>query len=326
MPEHALGERQPRRQEEGRPEDRVEPHDVLADDVDVGRPVAPKAAPVVREAGAGQVVVQGVDPDVHDVLRVAGNGQAPVEGRAADGEVLQAAADEADDLVAPRPRPHEVGVLLVEREEPLPVGREAEEVAFLLDPLDRRARGPPARSVGADRDLALVEIGLVPHRVPAGVARQVDVAVRFHAPPELLRGGQVVGVGRADEAVERAVHPLRHGAEPARKVVDEGARGDAVAERGLLNLQAVLVRAGHEEHVVPVEALEARDGVGRDDLVGVADMGRAIRVGDRGRDVVGGGSHRAGHLGRRCAAQAALRTASARSPNIDTRRGRRSRL
>ncbi len=39
--EHALRQFDARRHQEGRPVDRVEAHDVLADDVDVGRPVAP---------------------------------------------------------------------------------------------------------------------------------------------------------------------------------------------------------------------------------------------------------------------------------------------
>ena len=56
--------------------------------------------------------------------------------------------------------------------------------------------------------------------------------------------------------------------------------------RGLLHLDAVLVGAGEEEHVVAVEPHEARDGVGRDRLVGVADMRRAVRIGDRGGDVI----------------------------------------
>jgi hypothetical protein len=47
VPEHALRQGQPGRQEEGRPVDRVEADDVLADDVDVGRPVAPAPVTVV---------------------------------------------------------------------------------------------------------------------------------------------------------------------------------------------------------------------------------------------------------------------------------------
>ena len=66
------------------------------------------------------------------------------------------------------------------------------------------------------------------------------------------------------------------------------ARGEALARRGLLDLLAVLVGAGEEKHVVAVEPHEAGDGVGRDHLIGVPDMRRAVGVGDRGGDVVAG--------------------------------------
>ena len=55
------------------------------------------------------------------------------------------------------------------------------------------------------------------------------------------------------------------------------ARRDALRARGLLHLLAVLVGAGEEIDVVAVEPHEARDGVGRDRLIGVADMRRAVR-------------------------------------------------
>ena len=58
------------------------------------------------------------------------------------------------------------------------------------------------------------------------------------------------------------------------------------ASRGrLLDLLAVLVGAGQEEHVVAVQPLEPRHHVGRDRGVGVADMRRAVHVIDRGGDV-----------------------------------------
>ena len=48
-------------------------------------------------------------------------------------------AHEADDLVAARLRADEIRIGLVMREQAVLIGGEAEEIALLLDPLDRRA-------------------------------------------------------------------------------------------------------------------------------------------------------------------------------------------
>ena len=55
--------------------------------------------------------------------------------------------------------------------------------------------------------------------------------------------------------------------------------------RRLLDLLAVLVRPGQEEHLAPFEPRPARHHVGGDARVGVADMGSAVDVVDRRRDV-----------------------------------------
>ena len=72
----------------------------------------------VGEADAGQVVRQRVDPHVHDVVGMVGHRHAPVERGARDGQVAQAAGDEADDLVAPHVGPDELRVRLVVRQQP----------------------------------------------------------------------------------------------------------------------------------------------------------------------------------------------------------------
>ena len=73
---------------------------------------------------------------------------------------------------------------------------------------------------------------------------------------------------------------------PALRVGEFG-DSHALASRGLDHLLAVLVGAGQEEHVLAVEPLKARQRIGRDRLIGVADMRHAVRIGDRGRDVEG---------------------------------------
>src|SRR4029079_14325993 len=56
----------PRAHEHRGPDDRVESSDVLADHVQVGWPPLRKPFGIVREAGAGDVVDERVEPDIDD--------------------------------------------------------------------------------------------------------------------------------------------------------------------------------------------------------------------------------------------------------------------
>ena len=62
----------------------------------------------------------------------------------------------------------------------------------------------------------------------------------------------------------------------ARHFLGEAGRRDALLARRLGHFEAVLVGAGQEEDVAAPEPLEARDRIGRDRLIGMADM-RAAR-------------------------------------------------
>jgi hypothetical protein len=90
----------------------------------------------------------------------------------------------------------------------------------------------------------------------------------------------------ADETVEGNVQPLIHLLEAPRVAGGEVDRRQAFGLRGLNHLQAMLVGAGQEEHVLAVEPREARNRIGRDRLIGVADMRLAVRVRDRRGDGV----------------------------------------
>ncbi len=93
--------------------------------------------------------------------------------------------------------------------------------------------------------------------------------------------------GGADEVVVGAVHPLDHRLEARHVALDQFACRQTFTRGGLLDLLPVLVGAGQKKDVIPVEPLEARDRVGRDRLIGVADMRHAIRIGNRGGDIKG---------------------------------------
>ena len=286
--EDPLGQLDPGRHQERRPVHRVEPDDVLADHVQVGRPVAGEHRRVgVGKAHPGQVVGQGVDPHVHDVVGVIGDGHAPVERGPRDRQIAQPTGDEADHLVAPHVGCDEVRMGAVVLEQLVAVGRQPEEVGLLLGPRHRRARLDRDPHAVAFLDLVLGEEPLVAHRVPARVSAQVDVAGVVHPPPDLLGGAEMVGVAGADEPVERDVEALLHALEHLG--VGAGQLGGRHTELGggLGHLLAVDVGAGQEPHVEAVESLEPGDGVGGDLLVGVADVRRTVGVVDRRGDVVG---------------------------------------
>ena len=296
----AMGEDPPRRcdpggHQEGRPVDRVEAQDVLADHVDVGRPVAAEIGRVgVGIAGRRDVVGQRVDPNVHHMVGIVGHRHAPLETGARDREVVEPALDEADNLVAPRLGQDEIRVRVVEREQPLLPGREAEEIARLLDPFDRRA----GRRQTVDQ-LALGVERLVAHRIPAGIGAEVDFVALDQLAPQLLDRFRVPCLGRADEIVIGQAHRLAQIAEALRDPVDEGLRVLARRDRRLLDLLAVLVGAGQEHDVAAVEPHEPRQRVARNRRVDVADVRHVVDVVNRRRDVVGLGLGHGGHANAR---------------------------
>ena len=94
-------------------------------------------------------------------------------------------------------------------------------------------------------------------------------------------------LGRAHDVVGPGVERRAHRLELRRRAVGELKRRHPFARRRLLHLLAVLVHAGEEQDVVAVEPFEPRDRIGRDPLIGMADMRRAIGIGNGGGDVEG---------------------------------------
>ncbi len=176
--------------------------------------------------------------------------------------------------------PMKSGLLLVEREQLVLVGREAEEVALLLDPLDRRALRPVADIALADLgEFGLGVVGLVADRIPAGIAVLVDVAIGRHPAPDRLAGSVVALLGGADEVVVGDIEHRRHVAEALGIAVGQFARRHAGSSGGLHHLDAVLVGAGQEVDVLAFEPGKRAMASVAIVLVGVADMRLAIRIG-----------------------------------------------
>ncbi len=91
----------------------------------------------------------------------------------------------------------------------------------------------------------------------------------------------------ADEIVVRGVEQLAHLAELVGIALRQLFRRNAFRPRCLLHLLAVFVGAGQKENIHSIQALKACHGIRRNQLVGMADMRLAVRIGDRGGDVEG---------------------------------------
>src|SRR5581483_12433068 len=94
---------------------------------------------------------------------------------------------------------------LVMRQQRRAIGGQAEEIARLLDPGDGRTRRRDLGAVWPVAQLALVVESLIPDRVPAGIAAEIDcgLAVRRlrlgHLAPQRLRRVDVPLLGGPDE-------------------------------------------------------------------------------------------------------------------------------
>ena len=135
---------------------------------------------------------------------------------------------------------------------------------------------------------ALVVIGLVADGIPTRVFGKENIAVLLHAPPDFERGLLMARLRRADDVVGAGVQRLAHALELRGGAVGELLRRQPLALGGALHFLAVLVHSGDEQHVVTIEPLPTRESVDGDALIGVADMGRAIRVGNGRGDHIGG--------------------------------------
>ena len=170
--------------------------------------------------------------------------------------------------------------------EALLVGRQPEEPVALGQPLERDVG--MVRADGAARrleDVGRVAEALV-RAVPALVRAEVDVALRMRATDHLLRGPDVVRVGRADEPVRRDRQGVLGRLEQGDLLVDELARRAGFVDGGLGDVDRVLVGAGQEPRVVAEHPVPAGDRVGADHLVQGVQARLVVGVRDRRGQVV----------------------------------------
>ncbi len=276
-----------RRHQHRRPHDGVEARDVLADDVQAGRPPLGQPIRIGAVADRGDVVDERVEPHVDDALRIVRHRDAPGLPGAADRDVLEARFEQAQDLVAPHVRLQELGMRREVREQPIAIRRQAEEVVRLADPRRLRAMD---RTQPVDQVLLRLE-RLARLAVPALVEALVEIAVGADLLRHRLHGDAMARLRGADEVVERDVEPRPDVAEDGGHLVAVDQRIEALLARLAVDVQRMLVEPHQEMGLDAAQPLVAGDDVGRDLLVGRAQVGLAVGVVDRGGEEEGRGRH-----------------------------------
>ena len=271
MAEHRAGQRLAERHQDDGPVNRMEAHDVLADDVQIGRPELfiriARAVGVI--ADGSDIVGKRIDPDIDDVPVVKIHGDSPLEGAARHTEVLQPGTEEViDHLVPARSGNDKILVRFDVCKQPVLVFGKAQEICLLARAGNRRA----AIGAAAVHNLRVGPEGFAGLAVVALIRALVDVALLVELSEYFLHHPFVLWVGRTDEPVIGHAERIPDRADLTRHAVDIRLGRDAGLGRTVLDLLPMLVGAGEEKHVLAALALIARDRVGQYRLVHVADM------------------------------------------------------
>ena len=234
----------------------------------------PKFPSFIGIAEGGDVVGQSIEPDVDDVPVVPGYRNPPVERRARHGKVAEAVFHEGEDFIPLGFGLDEVGIGLDMRQQPLLVFAHPEEVGFFLElfggavaigafEVDELGFGPESLAGGAVPVFILTQVN-VPFLKDLGEETGYSLFV------SLLCGADEIAVRDVEffpECLEALYNPVRQ---------FEGRFARRVG--GFFHLLPVLVSAGEEEHLEPLEALVARQHVGCKGGVGMTYVGDVVDI------------------------------------------------
>jgi hypothetical protein len=158
------------------PDHAVEPDNILADQVAIGGPEGRQGIPRGgEEVDAGDVVGQGVEPDIHDMSLVEPlrNPDTPLKSSARNGQIPESIGLQASqDTVSVHVRLDKPRVFLNVLDQPVAVLAHAEEVGLLFDALQGVLAVHEVHGLG----FSVRDEGLLSLVVPALVLVEVDVS------------------------------------------------------------------------------------------------------------------------------------------------------
>ena len=287
MSEDLLRKRFTERHQENRPVNGMEADDILADEVQIRRPflfIKIRAVPIGVISDAGDIVAQRIKPYIDNMARVKVHRNAPLEARAGDAQILQSREQEViHHLIAPRNGLDEFRMRVDVFDQARRIFLHAEEICLFLLRMDISSAD---RAFSLRRKLRLRVERLALRAVQAVILSLVNIALLIKALENLLNLDDMVLVRRADEAIVGCVHEIPDALNFCRRFVDEFLRLHALFNSTRLYLLPVLIGAGLEPDIVSVRPLITCNRIRKNNLVGIADMRLARRVGNCRCDVV----------------------------------------
>ena len=264
--------------------------DILADHLAIGGPESGKfrqsASRFRQIAGEGNVIDQGVKPDVGDEIRVKRQFNAPGKAflGAGNAEVrVEGAFDRVEHLRLAEGGKDEGTALFHKLLHPFRLVGQAEIPVFFL----QFHHFPPFRAEIAVFIPFLVRKELfLPDGIKAPVGFFVKLALVLQAGEDLLHARLVARVRGGGPAVVADAQPFPERQEPGRDVVHMFLRSNAQFLRRLLYFLAVLVHPGQKIDFLPLHPVPARKNVRKDFFISVPDVGRSVGVINGRGDIV----------------------------------------
>ncbi len=272
---------QAHRLEHRRPVDRVGRQDILADQLQRGRPPAAEALLVGPVADGGDIVHQRIEPDIRHESVVERQLDPPGQAafRARDAEVVERIAQEPEGLVAPEVGLDEFRIRVDIVHQPVLVLAHAEKVVCFRDAV-HRATAARLGALAVDQVL-LREEPLAGHAVPAIVIRAVDLVAVIQVLQDPLHRLDMSRFGGADKVVVCDFQVLPEILETHDRLVHMCLRRHAALVGGLLHLLSMLVGTGQEMDRQACQPVVAGQHIGQDRGVGMADMRLVVHIVDR---------------------------------------------
>ena len=219
MSEHLLRQRLSQCHQEDRPVDRMEADDILADQMQVGRPQFPvllTVLPVRIESNTGNIIRQGIHPHIDHMFIVEIYRNSPLIGCPGHAQVLQARKQEViHHLVLAGYRLNEFRMCVYMLDQLVRIFAHLEEIGFFLSRFHFSA---------AIRALAVHQLGFCPERftrcaVHAFVIAFVNISLVIQLPEDLLYLSLMIVIRRTDKFIIGSIQRITDPADLTRHMI-----------------------------------------------------------------------------------------------------------